>query len=449
VLLSLALLVPSHPAVAQPPSAAAGEVTENGKPSEASKADPKEGAGDADEAPAEETLSNLPPTDPDYDFRAEQERFEATMHEWRELLVDLHREMILFHNSSDPAKSSTHRENYRQLEVRGWMYYDRAFRSALELVRHAPRESYAAAQFLVLAVNDRYATDLYEMTGEGAEQLLRIQADMDRLAEIAAVSYVAVGQFDKAEPFMTEALQSTELKPEDRLVLMEYNALRELWQQEREQREVDAQRDDLPRVRLRTNRGTMVLELFEDQAPNTVANFIYMVERGELDNLPFYQVLPGQVAMVGDSTDASTGYCIPDEHTRENRRHIFRGSLVMAKLPDTESEDRMAVPNSGGRQFFIAMKPLPVHDREHTVFGRIIEGMHVLSAVNRVNPLEEDEDKPQPDPDVVVDAEVIRKRRAEYRPQIIDMPPLEMVRRNGEIPPGALQAAPAPEASNR
>jgi peptidylprolyl isomerase/peptidyl-prolyl cis-trans isomerase B (cyclophilin B) len=79
----------------------------------------------------------------------------------------------------------------------------------------------------------------------------------------------------------------------------------------------------------------------------------------------------------------------------------FRGSLSMAKT---------AAPDTGGSQFFLTFTPTAHLNGQHTVFGRVIEGLDVLDALQRRNP----EDAAAPEPDKIVKAEVLRKRGHDY-----------------------------------
>jgi cyclophilin family peptidyl-prolyl cis-trans isomerase len=88
------------------------------------------------------------------------------------------------------------------------------------------------------------------------------------------------------------------------------------WAEEQKIRQAEAKADNLPRVLLRTNKGDIELELFEDQAPNTVAHFISLVEKGFYTGLSFHRVLPGFMAQTGCPKGDGTGgpgYRIPCE----------------------------------------------------------------------------------------------------------------------------------------
>jgi len=177
----------------------------------------------------------------------------------------------------------------------------------------------------------------------------------------------------------------------------------EMYKKEQLLRNAEAEADDLPRVKLTTNKGDITLELFENEAPNTVANFIELVEKGFYNGLKFHRVIDGFMAQGGDPKGDGTGgpgYSIACECYEENHRNHFTGSLSMAH----------AGRDTGGSQFFITFGPTPHLDGKHTVFGRVIDGMDVVNNLQIRDPSEG-----QPDADTIIEATVIRKRDHEYK----------------------------------
>lgn len=134
---------------------------------------------------------------------------------------------------------------------------------------------------------------------------------------------------------------------------------------------------------IHTRRGTMKVEFFDQDAPNTVQNFIDLAKQGYYDGLTFHRVIPNFVIQggcpntrVGASGRPGTGgpgYMIKDELTGNNQYHD-RGVLSMAKS---------AAPDSGGSQFFIChSRDQTSHlDRKHTVFGKVVEGLDVIDQI--------------------------------------------------------------------
>ena len=179
-------------------------------------------------------------------------------------------------------------------------------------------------------------------------------------------------------------------------------------------RQADAEADDRPRVRLRTSKGDVIIELFEDDAPNTVANFISLVEKGLYDGTSFHRVIGGFMAQGGDPLGNGTGgpgHAIECEVDLPTARKHFYGSLSMAH----------AGPNTGGSQFFLTFRPTEHLDGKHTVFGRVIEGFGVIPLLTRTQ-----DDKGQPlqgaRVDKILKAEVLRKRDHAYVPKTLPDP---------------------------
>jgi peptidylprolyl isomerase len=196
----------------------------------------------------------------------------------------------------------------------------------------------------------------------------------------------------------------------------------EQWDEEQAVREQEEKEDRLPRVKLETTQGDVVLELFLNQAPSTVANLIRLVENGFYDGLDFYQVIDHVLALTGDPAgdgSGGSGKLIKDEHDREDSRHAFRGSLLMAKRPGKNSGEFM--DNSASSQFAILLLPISSASEQQTVFGRVIEGMDVVSRLRRVDPNKEKQKGEIVLPaDSIIEATVIRRPETLPEPEYVD-----------------------------
>jgi cyclophilin family peptidyl-prolyl cis-trans isomerase len=228
------------------------------------------------------------------------------------------------------------------------------------------------------------------------------------VAWFAANAALGLHDFNEVVPLVRRALAAG--KPNEKLqkdaqdLVASATAAAPLWPAEQKIREKEAKADDLPRVKLETSKGAITIELFENEAPNTVASFISLVEKGFYNGIVFHRVLPHFMAQGGDPTGTGgggPGYRIKDEFN--NARMHFRGSLSMAN----------AGPNTNGSQFFLTFRPTPHLNGRHTVFGRVIEGFDVLPKITRIDP----ENPTGAQPDKIVKATVIRKRDHEYKPE--------------------------------
>lgn len=128
---------------------------------------------------------------------------------------------------------------------------------------------------------------------------------------------------------------------------------------------------------IHTPKGDMKIEFYHADAPNTVANFIKLAEKGYYNGLSFHRVIPDFVIQGGcpDGTGAGgPGYKIDCELTGGNQFHD-RGVLSMAH----------AGRNTGGSQFFIChSRRNTAHlDRNHTCFGKVVEGLEVIDAIRQ------------------------------------------------------------------
>jgi cyclophilin family peptidyl-prolyl cis-trans isomerase len=132
------------------------------------------------------------------------------------------------------------------------------------------------------------------------------------------------------------------------------------------------------RARFKTERGEMVAELHAAKAPLTVENFVNLARAGFYDGTTFHRVIPGFMAQGGDPTGTGRGgpgYQFGDEFSPD-LRHDGAGVLSMAN----------AGPGTNGSQFFITYSATPHLDDRHSVFGRVVEGMDVLSSIRERDP---------------------------------------------------------------
>ena len=127
------------------------------------------------------------------------------------------------------------------------------------------------------------------------------------------------------------------------------------------------------------NGKTITAELYPEIAPNTVANFVTLVQSGFYDGVIFHRVIPGFMIQGGDPQGTGRGgpgYTIKGEFARNgfkqnNLRHT-RGVLSMA---------RTMMPNSAGSQFFIMHADAPHLDGEYAAFGKVTEGMDAVDEI--------------------------------------------------------------------
>jgi cyclophilin family peptidyl-prolyl cis-trans isomerase len=137
---------------------------------------------------------------------------------------------------------------------------------------------------------------------------------------------------------------------------------------------------------IKTQKGDIRVELFDDEAPQTVNNFVFLARDGFYDGLTFHFVDPELAAQAGDPTCTTSadvtctgedgpGYTLP---TETNDKEHGVGSVAMAE----DRETRV----TNGSQFFIAFQDLPQLAGHNTVFGQVVEGMDVVQSLTPRNP---------------------------------------------------------------
>jgi peptidyl-prolyl cis-trans isomerase B (cyclophilin B) len=126
---------------------------------------------------------------------------------------------------------------------------------------------------------------------------------------------------------------------------------------------------------IHTNQGAVEVELFDDDAPKTVENFVSLGRDGFYEGVIFHRVIPDFMIQGGDPTGTGTGgpgYQFEDEI---NRNKVERGALAMAN----------SGPDTNGSQFFVVTaEACPWLDGKHTVFGRVTSGMDVVDTISEL-----------------------------------------------------------------
>jgi cyclophilin family peptidyl-prolyl cis-trans isomerase len=124
-----------------------------------------------------------------------------------------------------------------------------------------------------------------------------------------------------------------------------------------------------------TSLGNFTIELFAQETPNTVDNFVKLAEKNFYNGVIFHRVIDGFMIQGGDPTGTGRGgpgYQFGDEFNPK-LKHNSEGILSMAN----------AGPNTNGSQFFITLAPTPHLDGRHTVFGKVTDGMDVVRKIGK------------------------------------------------------------------
>jgi cyclophilin family peptidyl-prolyl cis-trans isomerase/post-segregation antitoxin (ccd killing protein) len=282
--------------------------------------------------------------------------------------------------------------------------------SAVALAMVSPKDSEAREVATAVIAGSLDADDPLKSL-KLAELLDGAKAGSVDISLLAATACVVTSRLDEAEKWLAKAAADGADKKRVSDLTEAIAQSRPKLKQEMAKREAEQKADDLPRVKISTTKGDVVVELFENEAPNTVANFIALVSKGFYDGTPFHRVIGGFMAQGGDPTGTGgggPGHAIACECGKADARLHFLGTLSMAH----------AGKDTGGSQFFLTFRPTEHLDGKHTVFGRVIEGFDVLPKLVRT----EGRRGGGAAPDRIVKAEVIRKRDHPYEPKTLADP---------------------------
>ncbi len=356
----------------------------------------------------------------------ERAQFDRLFHQWQTLVGELQRLDRDFRIGSEERRSRL-KEQYAALVEDGKALEEQLIDAATLACVEEPEENTDLADFLAGVAVMLAETEQYEQSLRMAQLLLDHELRCGRfqprvLHDLAGQAAFVVGQFDLAEQHLKRAEESHALSDLGKQYLGEIPYYQEAWRREEKLRTSERMAGDLPRVLLETTQGNIELELFEKEAPNTVANFIALVGQGFYDGLPFFRVLPRSMAQAGcpkGDGSGGPGHVIECECYRSDHRVHFRGSLGMLHRG----------PHTGGSQFYLAFLPMKQFDGNHTVFGRIVRGLDVLAKLQRRDPPTPESLRINPFPNVYVPpadtirhAKVLRKRNHPYKPKVYPIP---------------------------
>jgi len=393
----------------------------------------------AEEKAAEKADTPAPTVTPQYVETLEQaENLGPKNKEFLKVLADFQattkqlQQWIIEYQDANPPRQQEIDKLYHEKFADGEKLVKQMVDVALDAFDESPNRNIWVTNWLCSLVEWEYRRDNFE---QPVRIFKRLAAK--GIAEEAAVIYVFAGlsalmtmDIDDAEAWLTIAQDNGSLEryfasfPKDEkgmgdarmigMMLASIPTLKADWATEQEIRKAETEAGEqdpakkLPRVLLKTSKGDITLELFENEAPNTVANFISLVEKKFYDGVVFHRVLPRFMAQGGDPDGTGSGgpgYTIDCECQKPGYRKHFRGSLSMAH----------AGLNTGGSQFFLTFVPTSMLDGRHTAFGRVVEGIEVLAEIQRVDP--EDKEAMVPTIDKIIEAKVLNKRDHEYEPK--------------------------------
>ena len=245
----------------------------------------------------------------------------------------------------------------------------------------ADPSDHKAPIFLLNVAKAAFRSERLELAADTSQFLLTNGYKNPALRNLAGMALAELLRLDEAIAQFELAKEEGVIEPAGESFLAAVPAMMEELQPELDRRAKEAADDNLPRVEFQTTRGTIVVELFENEVPNTVAHFLNLVSEGFYDGLPFYQVDSQLGAVTGcpDGTgrSGSERRVLPEIDPSSDRQHV-RGVLSMVGATGEPIDSKFLIVFHSAAAWH--------YNGKRTVFGRVIEGMDAASQLERVSP---------------------------------------------------------------
>lgn len=345
-------------------------------------------------------------------FEPATEELKTAVDDLRAHLKEMRRILIMY-SISDTGEERQWKEQWVELLAKGRPIHDKMLSAAVAEFRAEAGETEAIGQMLFRNLEKNVEADRFEGMLEVGTALLEKGYPSEDIPRMLAMTAFGMNEFDMARPFLDKMVEMGAASDQLMKLRNDLDIVKKEWERELELREQDAAGEPLPRVLLKTTKGNIEVELFENQAPESVANFISLIESGFYDHHTFHRVLQHFMAQTGcpnGDGSGNAGYEIYGEMDKPDARKFFRGSLGVALAPGNR--------DSGGSQFFITFLPTPHLNNDYTAFGRVIHGMDVLANLERIDPDKKDKKEGEAEgiPDELIEIEILFKRDHEYIP---------------------------------
>ena len=345
-------------------------------------------------------------------------RFEKKLNDWREVIIEMQILRQEYYLAPSLDESIELKKKYDASKKKGDAIIRELKFAAAQAYRDKPREATDYYNFLVNSLGyDLEVTEDQEVAFAMAQAINTRTISRPDIARRVGLSHYLNNSYDVAEKLLTVAANSNEQGGED---LKQYIGLiprlRTLWEKEVKAREADS-KTKMPRAIFETTKGKFVVELYENDAPNTVKNFVSLAKQGFYDDLAFFQVLPFRFALTGSpnsTASGSPGYVIKNEGMDPTkRRPNFRGTLCTPARKD----DKGLV---AGSIFIISLGPYGLaNTADYCNFGRVVDGMEVVDMLERSHDQENKEvENFRPDKIIKVTVENLRED-TKYEPEKI------------------------------
>jgi hypothetical protein len=225
--------------------------------------------------------------------------YQRLLEDWKTVLKDL-RKLKVQYQSAALADQAKIQQQWTELVAKGNETVASLEAAGLRAYAEAPNEDPQLTRFLVKLADDCIQRDDYAGAKRVTDVLIEHDCAEKQIYDSAAIAALVLNDYDSAEQYIKLASDAGVLSTYGKELQPSVAEHKELWAKEQAIREAEAKADDLPRVKLTTTKGDIVLELFENEAPDTVGNFISLVEKGTYNGLTFHRVLKNFMAQGGD-----------------------------------------------------------------------------------------------------------------------------------------------------
>ncbi|MCE9525067.1 MAG: peptidylprolyl isomerase, partial [Planctomycetales bacterium] len=243
-----------------------------------------EGAKDAKPADKAEKPAAKPPEKP-----ATAADFPAVYKKWNEVDKQLRTLAEQYQLAPSSEERAVLRERYQKLVTESEALLPQLRTSAEAAFDAAPGKDPDVKKIMLGMMAYEYRREEFGIVLKLAHKLLDAKVDDPVIYSIGGVAAYLSDDYETAEKWLPLAEKTNRLGDEGKEYLKELPKTKELWVKEQAIRAKEQEKDDLPRVKFETNKGTIVLELFENEAPQTVGNFIHLVETKFYDGKTFHR----------------------------------------------------------------------------------------------------------------------------------------------------------------
>ncbi len=349
-------------------------------------------------------------------------KYQAAFEGFRKAAVDLNQVQMDFHLASQFTESFKNQinHNWQQAMHDGFIAKSNWLKTAGETFSSDPDKYITIGESMSEMMLSDVELDRMDGWLEAAKSIVNSKKfERENILRAATLIAYANSDFNFTEVCLARSEAFHSAKESKPWFTGEIGNVRAKWDRELEFRKLEAEKNDNPRVEFVTTKGRLVMELFEDTAPETVKSFIYLVERGFYDRKSFFRVEKHLCAQTGCEKGDGTGdagYTIPGEAKLPNRRDHFRGSIAMALGSD---EAGQVLSETGSSQLYFAFLPMSHLDGNYTVFGRVVDGMETMNCFRVLNLADAAQRKEGKRPDSIISCKVLRKRDTVYKPKIV------------------------------